>query len=289
MEKESKDIWNVLEFLNKFLSTVVLVAIPIAIKFGADNIAQSLERGKLVQSLITDLTQTDTQSRRDIALVALDAAVPPKKECTLLWIWGCKAVPEKDQVVDVSLILLQDLVSSSLPRTGEPLLESTTAKRIIIKRTSEDYYNDKFREISQLQSTSNVDSTINPPQNEEIQRQAQASEVIRNIQPSPNADSVNQSLSGIRLVYIQYKTDISKAEQLRKYLEDQGILVPRIEQVQGINQNDIRYSNAGDRQLAELLKTNLQQNQSIIFDQLIDLSNVGYNVQTGQFEVWLKD
>ena len=36
--------------LYKFFGAVILVAIPIVIKYGADNIAQSLEQGKPIQS-----------------------------------------------------------------------------------------------------------------------------------------------------------------------------------------------------------------------------------------------
>ena len=48
-----KDNWDKFDIIFKAL---VLGIIPIVIKFGADNIAQSVERGKIVQSQIDNLT-----------------------------------------------------------------------------------------------------------------------------------------------------------------------------------------------------------------------------------------
>lgn len=283
-----KDNWDKLEIAIKFAGAVVLAAIPLVIKYSADNIAQSLERGRLVQSLITDLTQRETQARRDIALVALDAAVPEKQECHILGFWGCEPKPDEDQVVDVALILLSDVVRGA-SNSGQPVSESTIAKKIIIKRASNSFYNAKLNlllEANRGQATSEVNPGESLPESE-VQRRATTSQIVQRIQPE--AAIAEPALAGVRLVYIQYQKDRSKAERLQKYLQAEGVAAPGIESVPGIRESDIRYANAADAATAQRLKDYLQKQFQDIQFNLVDLSKSGYKVSPGQFEIWLKD
>src|SRR6267143_3390419 len=143
-----KDNWDRFEIISKFLGAVVLVAIPIIIKYSADNIAQSLERGKLVQTLIADLSQHSEQAKRDIALVALDAAVQQKESCRILWIWGCKKL-EEDAVVDIATILIRDSLSrGSNIDMSQAEAEARTARTIIIRRANEKFYSDTLSNLA---------------------------------------------------------------------------------------------------------------------------------------------
>jgi|SRR5262245_10878670 len=283
-----KNAWEKFEIFTKFLGAVVLVAIPIVIKYGADNIAQSLERGKLIQSLLNDLTQHEAQARRDIALVALDAAAPPKQDCAILGLWGCHADPAQDQVVNVAIILLHDLLQGDAKQRNAKL-ESTTAKEIIIRRTSEAFYAKKFEELSrnaQQAATSAVDLESPPTVAE---RKTNASEILQTIQPRTPEKRNDQPLAGVRLVYIQYRSNKDQAQKVQQYLRENGVSAPGIEQVRTIKKNDIRYPNDADQALAEQLRARLEKNQGINIEQLINLSDAGYKVPSGQFEIWLKD
>jgi len=95
-------------------------------------------------------------------------------------------------------------------------------------------------------------------------------------------------LAGVRLVYIQYHSNKHQAEKLQKDLQSKGVSAPGIEQIEGINQNNIRYANAADKQIAESLQAYLEKNQGIQLEKLIDLSRANYKVPSGQFEIWLK-
>ena len=68
-ENSKKDNWDKFEIFSKFLGAVVLVFIPIVIKLGADSISDSMERGKMIQVLISDFTKSE-QQRKDFALIA---------------------------------------------------------------------------------------------------------------------------------------------------------------------------------------------------------------------------
>lgn len=75
MAKESKDCWDIFDIV---VNKAILVIIPIVIGCVGNNISQSLERAKLVDSLLDDLVTKD--NRQDIALIALDSAIPEPKE-----------------------------------------------------------------------------------------------------------------------------------------------------------------------------------------------------------------
>ncbi|MDJ0730156.1 MAG: SPOR domain-containing protein [Crocosphaera sp.] len=288
-----KDNWDKFEILFKL---VILGAIPIVIGVAGDNIAQSLKRGELIKSLITDLSSEQSQTsqtRRDIALITLDESIPPRKKCKLLWVWWCKNDVENDPVVKIAVVLVNTSIGEALRQRQKPE-ELTLAKEIIsgVKRGNLEYYQENFGDPiealkvnAQPKAISNVDGQ--PKSDEEIEDQANISQTIAAIQPSPEKSSDNV-LKGIRLVYIQYGENKEQAKKLQTYLRSQGISAPGIEQISGIKNNDIRYSNAADKEIAEKLQNNLKENQDIEFEELRDLSEAGYRVPSGQFEIWLK-
>lgn len=55
----AKDTWDK---LNIVVSNIILVAISIVIGFVGENISRSLERGKLIDSLLDDLTAPKTET-----------------------------------------------------------------------------------------------------------------------------------------------------------------------------------------------------------------------------------
>ena len=230
------------------------------------------------------MTQHEAQARRDIALGALDAAAPPKQDCAILGLWGCHADPNRDQVVNVAIILLHDLIQGEAKQKNAKL-ESTTAKDIIIRRTSEEFFAKKFEELSrnaQQSATSAVD--LHPTQSV-AERKTNASEILQNIQPRTPERTIDQPLRGVRLVYLQYRSNRDQAQKLQQYLRDHGVSAPGIEQVRSIAKNDIRYPNDADQELAEHLRAQLEKHLGINIDQLINLSDVGYKVPSGQFEI----
>jgi hypothetical protein len=294
-----KDTWDKFEIASKIFGSIVLVAIPIVIKFSADSVSSSLQRGQLIQSLTTQLVEG--QAKRDIALIALDSAIPEKEKCTLFWFWGCEndLEPknlEEDQVLGIAEVLVDRSIEDvkKKVRSLDPA-EIKIAKKIIILRTNEDYYRNKYGEIFDAIATNKKptsDQNLKSTPQEKVSK-AQISETLSAIQPpvQPNiANSTNVSdLSGIRLLYLQYQSNEKQAKKLQQDLSDAGISVPGIEKIKEIKENDIRYSNAADEQLASKLKDFLERKEGIKINKLIDLSKAGYRVPSGQVEIWLKD
>src|SRR5688572_28149518 len=71
----ARDFWDKADIIGKLLSGVVLAAIAVVIKLGADNIAMSQREGELVIKVMTDLTDTQQVARQDLALIALNHSV----------------------------------------------------------------------------------------------------------------------------------------------------------------------------------------------------------------------
>jgi hypothetical protein len=273
----NRDIWDILDIL---VGNIILVAIPIVIGVVGNNISQSLEKGQLVDSLLDDLT---TENRQDIALIALDAAIPPPK-----------SEEEDDQVVEIAKVVLKGRIAQETPSVqaqnqNQRKLDSSTASRIIQHRkpqTGKDLVaaitiealnelpSEKKRSLLDLSDPKQVKSNT-------ITAQKQTAEVIADVLPSD-----------VKLTYIQYKTNLRIAEELRTYLQDKGVVTPRIEQVKSIKRDDIRFSSESDRKNAEKLKSEIEkffrEKHNITKDfELIDLSTRGYKVPSGQFEIWI--
>jgi hypothetical protein len=285
----------------KFIEVVLLGSIALLIKFGADNIAQSLERGKLIQTLSEQLVQTD--AKRDIALIALNEALPGDKNFHCTTEEECQKGLKHDQVFRVTEIVANQLIKNAMKVLQSPNSENLIpdqdeiqiAKEIIVDKTNQVYYDGKFGNTwNAIQSRSHPKSRSN----EDVSHKATPQEAIAKnnisevaIAPTIASASKDSNLKGIRLVYIQYRSDEPKAKKLQMALQERNIAAPGIEKVDTIKNNDIRYANSQDLQLAKNLRDFLKANTGIQIEdtELIDLSTKRYKVPSGQLEIWLKD
>jgi len=81
-QRQSKDIWDIIDILGKVISSVLIGGIvSYFIQAAAQKISYSIEAGKLTQSLVEQLSTTtkDQQLRQDIALAALDCSIGQDK------------------------------------------------------------------------------------------------------------------------------------------------------------------------------------------------------------------
>ncbi|MBE5230472.1 MAG: hypothetical protein INR81_15665 [Microcystis aeruginosa PMC 728.11] len=305
-ENSKKDNWDKFEIFSKFLGAVVLVFIPIVIKLGADSISDSMERGKMIQVLISDFTKSE-QQRKDFALIALDTAIPIKEECTFLWI-NCQPNPEKDKVVDSAILLLSNLVKNASRDTFTRDIEIETTRKIISRRAGGGNVGEKFfcntlkYQIARIANPTSPQDVSNKSGSGEVVRKVGSSDIIANLLNDPkclpltsnNANlSPNLDLEGIRIVYIQYRSDEENAKRIRTALQNEKIPAPGIQQVNGIKENSIRYANSADKPIAEKLRVFLWKKNIKIKPNpktsFIDLSKYHYTVPPGQLEIWLKD
>lgn len=275
-----KDRWEKLEILTKFLSSIVLAAIPIVIGLGAAAVSRSVERAQLVDSLISELTDVKQTTRRDIAILALESAVTLQKQCDFLWYFDCHIDEEADDVVaEIALVLFRDFTSRD---------ESETAAAVVRRRKPE--------QASEL--LANAIRPITAPnlgdnENEKGKKEAVAEIITTNAGPNSKAQSVSQSrgpeddLKGVDRVFIQYRGDLAKASELKKLLREHGVSVPKLQLITSIAESDIRYANEDSKIGAEKLKKVIELKLKISITNLIDLKSAGYNVPPGQFEVWL--
>jgi hypothetical protein len=273
-----KDNWDKYDIIMK---TIVLGVIPFVINHGFNEIAQSLKKAELVNSLIPHLVDSDNSTKRDIALITLHYAIPAKK-CDSMK--ECGEVAKDDEVLDIARALMTNAI------TNGKYSEIKVAADICKNRISDKFYEKSI--YPQLfekgkQSASSVDPE-NDPQKDSKENIAKAMEVIQ-----PSLTPKNTGFEGIRLVYIQYDADINKAKKIQEYLKEEinSSVAPGIEHVRGITANSIRYANSGDLEIAKKLQGELSKMTppiTIKDNELIDLSP-NYKVPSGQLEIWLKD
>lgn len=283
-----KDSWDKFDILFK---TLVLGLIPIAIGVAANGVADSLKRGQLIQSLVDNLSQRDT--KRDIALIALNDAITAKKKCRVLGLFNCSVDVSNDPVSQIASVLIGDSLEEALDKKQSPK-ELSVAKFILTEsargdtRFYEAKFGQRFRELkanAQSVAISNADAR---PTQEDIAKQANISQTIAVLDTRKNKSNESPALSGVRLVYIQYGSDQNLAKKVQALLVSNKVAAPGTEQVQGVTRSSIRYSGAADKPAADLLRLLLMKEIGIDADDMIDLSKSGYRVPSGQFEVWLR-
>ena len=283
-----KDSWDKFDIVFK---TLVLGLIPVVIGVAANGVADSLKRGQLIQSLVDNLSQRD--AKRDIALIALNDAITPKKKCHILGLFDCSVDVGNDPVSQIATVLIGDSLDEAFEKQQSPK-ELAVAKYILTEsargdiRFYEERFGKRFRAFkANAQSVAISNADAQPTQND-IARQANISQTIAALDTKKNKGSESVALSGVRLVYIQYGSDLNLAKKIQALLVKNKVAAPGTEQVQGISRSSIRYPGASDRIAAESLRLLLKKKINIDAVDMIDLSRTGYRVPSGQFEVWIK-
>jgi hypothetical protein len=189
--------------------------------------------------------------------------------------------------------LVSDSIDEAVEKQQSPK-ELAVAKYILTEsargnmRFYEEKFGQKFRALkanAQSVAISNPDAR---PSQEDIAKQANISQTIAALDTKKNNSNESVALPGVRLVYIQYRSDQALAKRVQALLVHNKVAAPGTERVQGAARSSIRYSGAADKQAAESLGLLLTNQLGIATDDLIDLSKTGYRVPSGQFEVWIK-
>ena len=235
---------------------------------GAERIARSNEEGKIVQSLIEDLTKKDDNTHSDVALLSLEKFLRQKNNNELTDI-------DKVYIVEVAKTLLQPRLSkdsafnSSIPFTLWQKYDSQGVKSFM-----NDYAeNNKTVLDTQGISTTNLESSAPVAQGR--------SEVETNIISSLKK----------KIVYIQYADETQKniAKQIQDTLAKNGWIAPGIEHIPGKYRDVVKFFNVEDKELAghviDLIKDRLHLNFSTV--SIPASSSKKYNVPKGQIEIWV--
>lgn len=259
--KSTKDIWDKLDIVGKIVSGIVLVAIAIVLERGSNKIANSMQSGQLVQSLISDLAVPDTTIKQDIALIALNHAVGAQNPALVLQI--CERILENTKDYDD----ITGKVAFEIIRDRDPERAKQIEKEAL--------------EIAQREQS--------------IQRSA----AVPSSQPSQKATELPSSkfISRVlqNIVYIQIRNNAYREQikRLQDELQFAGFTVPGIEQVESDFRNSIRYFHEENRSMAERIKqiaVDFFQDEGIYLDISIqNLSNTEMSRRTspGRVEIWI--
>lgn len=259
--QKGKDIWDKMDVVGKLLSTIVLAVIALFLKAGTEQIAFSLQKGDLVQSLIVDLTNRDNSARKDVALIALDHSI---------------GAEDPVMVSDIAERLFRE-IPDTVRISEERGSLGGFAFRIMRKRTPA-----RARAIR--------DSLL-----------AQASRSGLRSQPDTaqksTAGPTNQARLLARafdsLVYIQFRRESQRDEMeaLRQHLISAGYNAPGVDRVNTNFTSGVRYFYREDRALADsvaaLAERFLSRQESSFSLPRLDLSSQEYDAARGQVELWV--
>jgi|GEM_PF-4910570 len=281
-QRQSKDIWDIIDILGKVISSVLIGGIvSYFIQVAAQKISYSIEAGKLTQSLVEQLSTTtkDQQLRQDIALAALDGSIGQDKPL---------------------------LVGSIAERIANSKgFDDPTARYAleVLKRREKERYDMIIQERKeQLASASRVtDSNASPSPSPSIEipiRPSPQPSATLTPLPTPSTSSKTQNqvdkvsdviaktFSG--LVFIQFSSGSEDATRaLRDELVSQGFEVPDPEKVDSVYRSSIRYFNKSDVDLAAKIKTIVSKVDSKQKVEILDFTNSNLKVPKGQVEIWI--
>jgi hypothetical protein len=262
-----KDRWDKLDVLSKLVSGVLLAAIALVVKLGADNIASSLQTGQLVQSLIADLTTKDEKTRQDVALMALDDTVGDRKAGLVCNI-AERIFRDRDE-------------SNSAAPFDEKQSQGSTAFATIDHRCPERA--EKIR-AELLKAGEGGESRKQLRSDPDSSRSSEK-------QVAPEAQLLARAFK--KIVYIQFKNEVNRqfAQDLQNALAQQGFTAPGVERVAAEFPTSIRFFHAEDQVLAEQARQVTEtflRGRGYRPDVRIDnLSGSKFRVPTGQVEAWI--
>jgi hypothetical protein len=244
-------IEDFISYLEKFRNFIIAISLLMSGYW----ISDSVSKASLISNSIEQLVKSGAE--RDIALIALDSGISPSPSHFFgMYVENCMlGIGERcnDPVFDIAKRLYREGTDHN---TRLPIISIMSKRK---PNLTQEFIYSIYSETGNLSNSSQ--------------------------QLKSNS---SQQSNMPRIVYIQYKSNKTKAEELQKALQEQNISAPGIEQVGKIQKNDIRYANATDKQIAENLRVFLEK-KGIKVESLIDLSESGYRVPSGQLEIWLKD
>jgi hypothetical protein len=273
MEKESKrDTWDKLEVFSKFITGGLLVVIAFFVDQGSKRISRSNEEGKIIQSLIEDLSKKDDNTHNDVALLSLEKFLLQKNDEKLLEI-------DKTYIIQISETLLRQRITKDSGFNAQ----SSIPFRLWQKYDSV-YANDFFTDF--IASKSMVDEITSPKKDSLTSIELAAMKPI-----AQSNDAVEASvLSSFKkkIVYLQYsqRDQLESMKELQKAFISNKWIAPGVEFVSGNYSNLIKYFDPDDKQLAD----NAAVLGGKIFNKpfkIAPIFNNRYNVPKGQIEIWV--
>jgi hypothetical protein len=233
------------------------------LNYSASKISQAFERGKTVDAMIEKLVDQKSNLRRDVALAALNEAIPTKKNCATLWFLNCQLDESQNDVVsDVAELLIKETI---LAKNDAKTKDAVFAISVLEERKPSQSVAILSKLLEELElrpvtSPTIVFPTISsiPIKPLENPQTKQARIVTALIQSIPE-QVLDKSLQNIKLVYIQYTKSKLTAQKLQSSLKNAKLFAPGVQFIQSIKQTEIRYPNQGNLEAAKALAAEVEK------------------------------
>jgi hypothetical protein len=272
--KSGKSFWDILEILSKFTTGFLLVIIAFVLDVGSKRIAESNDESKIIQSLISDLTTRQQESRNDVALLSLEKYLMTKNNSKTF-------ETDKAYITEVSETILRQRIHDDSSFS----LESSIPFKILNK------YDKAEANIVLTEDGNNKREASNNTLKEKGPLNDLA---VTNLQPiiqSKNATEANVISSfNKEICYIQYN-DSTNAEKIRAFqtsLKSKDWIAPGIDYVAGNYNNIVKYFNDEDKDLAQRAADIAKANFNSNF-QVVPILSSKYKVPKGQIEIWINN
>jgi len=259
-----KDNWDKAGIIGQLINLVLLGAIGLLIKTGADNISASYKKGELVQSMISDLAAEDPKNiRQDVALIALNHSLGDD---------------EKQLIIEIAQQVVQE---SSYDKVA-----GSVAYRILEQRAPTIARNIRDRALLLAASPTvmaELRSGANPA-------------ALTDAMPSPGKVVAEKQLMAkvlSNLTLVQFRNEHSRSlfEEFRQVLNNNGLNAPGVDRVDASFTNSVRFFHEEDRALAERVldetKKFFQSKQRSMNPTIQNLSNSNFKALPGQIEIWI--
>lgn len=262
----AKDPWEKADVVSKFISGVALALLTLVLKCGSDKIAASQREGELVSKMISDLASPDTSIRKDLAILALNHAIPRSADEDL------------DLVSDLSVRVLRSGLRDTLAARG---YDASEVFHILAQRAPRRAarLQEEFRAaLAAAPVRAPVDSS-----HQTIQAPAQATAVAA---PEVNAASVAAVLG--QVVYLQFQGDPGHRATMNTAmaaLNGKGLNAPGVERVSRGADNTVRYFHGRDRALVDSVAAVLSHVPGL---PRLTVRPATYRGPLGQIEVWAR-
>lgn len=251
-----KDWWDKTDVIGKIVSGVLLAVVALLlqqytgqIQKNADEKAEKIKKGELLQSLVSDLSQPADRVRRDVALIALNRSVGDEDSALVLeiveHIFRNTPTESNGEALKVAYRIIEQ---------RNPILAQQLAAELNIKANDPATRNSLIS--SPDVSSPNESATVAISEKNKGISPVSESQIRAMLAPTEDAPaSANaRQISAVfpKIAYIQFQGNIARerAEELRNLLIKQGISAPGVERIEGKYQNSIRYFNKEDSILA---------------------------------------
>jgi hypothetical protein len=275
----SKDFWDKADIIGKLLSGIALAVIALLVNCHTQHIEDSLKNGQLTQSLIDTILKQDKNSKRDLALIALDETI---------------GATQRDLVCRVGAQVAENGVDEAMAAPGSTGNQQPQDAVIAVNKVARQIVRNRACPPDFLTGLEAKDREFVAKYRPQVYSQPDPSAASQTASDVPAVVPALIKLitkPSANTVYVQYRDDwtgTDKLKDLHDALEKHGFSSPRRDEKIGRSlefKANVRYFYADDAAQAQAVQSIVK---SVLGKEykLVPIVNSRFQPPHGQIEVW---